>query len=172
MPLNQRQRWMVLGSLLALTVTAIEFLDDDSATDNGVVAQSGKHESIQSAAHQNRMGAEQTEVLALDALKRRATEDKPGDAFAARSWYVPPALPKNLPPPPPTAPALPFTYMGRMVDEGKTTVFLTRQDRSYAVKEGDVVDGSYRVDRIDGNSVTMTYLPLNMQQILAMGVLK
>lgn len=158
-----RRRWIVLGSLLALTAVASLWLEDDGDEGAGVVAQAKA--DVPPAAR--RPAA--TEVLALSALRRPPASDKPEDAFAAKSWYVPPPPPKAGPPPAPTAPPLPFAYMGRMVEDGTTTVFLTKQDRNYAAKVGDTLDGTYRVDDIDAGSVTLTYLPLNTQQTLAMG---
>jgi hypothetical protein len=169
MALNQRQRWLVLGGLLALTLTAIVSLEDEEAADTGVVA-AAKPERGAPTRQAEQQG--QPEALALEALKRQLPEEKPEDAFSAKSWYVPPPPPKALPPPPPAPPPMPFTYMGRMVEEGKTTVFLTRQDRSYAIKVGDTIDATYRVDAIETSGVTFTYLPLNMQQTLATGGLR
>lgn len=169
MALTQRQRWMVLGGILTLTLAAVLWLDEGPGDSNAVV--SAKPERATSARKAGQSGgpAGQPETLALEALKRQVPGDKPEDAFGAKSWYVPPPPPKALPPPPPAPPPMPFTYMGRMVEEGKTTVFLTRQDRSYALKVGDTVDATYRVDSIDMGRVTFTYLPLNMQQTLAIG---
>lgn len=163
MALNQRQRWLVLGSVLTLTLTAVAWLGDAQPDDSKVVAAAKPGREAPARA------AEQPETLALGALKRQPPEEKPADAFGAKSWYVPPPPPKALPPPPPAPPPMPFTYMGRMVEEGKTTVFVTRQDRSYAIKVGDTIDATYRVDAIEVSGVTFTYLPLNMQQTLAMG---
>jgi hypothetical protein len=158
-----RNRWMVLGSLLVLSVGASLWLDtgDSDGASVAAVAQPGKGPGARQSGS--------TEALALEALRRQPSAEKPEDAFAAKSWYVPPPPPKRGPPPAPTAPPLPFAYLGRMVEDGRTTVFLTRQDRNYAAKVGDTLDGSYRVDGIDAGSVTLTYLPLNMQQTLAIG---
>jgi hypothetical protein len=164
MALTQRQRWWALGGVLALTLAAVVWLDEEKATDSGVVAAAKPERGARRSE-----AATGTETLALGALKRQIPEDKPEDVFGAKSWYVPPPPPKALPPPPPAPPPMPFTYMGRMVEGSTTTVFLTRQDRSYVIKVGDVVDGTYRVDAIDMGGVTFTYLPLNMQQTLAMG---
>lgn len=168
MALSPRQRGMILGGVLVLTLLAVVWVEDEGGGEVQVVA-----------AKEDRGGgtpgpapAAMPEVLALEGLKRQLPEDKPEDVFGAKSWYVPPPPPKPLPPPPPAPPPMPFTYMGRMVEEGKTTVFLTRQDRSYAIKAGDTIDGTYRVDSIEVSGVTFTYLPLNMQQTLAMGGLK
>lgn len=166
MPPEARKRWTILGGLLVLTLGTSLWLNMSDSDGTSVVAV---------AKPERRSPARQSgapEALALDALRRQPPAAKPEDAFPAKSWYVPPPPPKALPPPAPTAPSLPFAYMGRMVEEGKTTVFLTRQDRNYAAKVGDTLDGTYRVDGIDAGSVTLTYLPLNMQQTLAIGSLR
>ena len=87
------------------------------------------------------------------------------DVFERQSWEVAPeeAAPSSM------APPLPFAYMGRVVEDGRETVFLTRQDRSYAVKAGETIDGVYRVEKIGPSSVTFNYLPLRQRQQLATG---
>lgn len=159
-----RKRWIVLGSLLAATVVASLWLDDDGGDNSSGVVAEAKADAPRA---ERRQAA--PEMLALGALRRQPAADKPDDLFAAKSWYVPPPPPRPGPPPAPTAPPLPFAYMGRMVEDGRTTVFLTQQDRNYAAKIGDVLDGTYRVDGIDAGGVTLTYLPLNTQQTLAIG---
>jgi hypothetical protein len=97
-----------------------------------------------------------------------------GNVFAAKSWYVPPPPPppSNEPPPPPpkpTAPPLPFTYLGRYQDAGAPVIFLVRGDRILTVKQGDVIEGSYRVEGIVGATLTLTYMPLDIKQTLNIG---
>lgn len=92
--------------------------------------------------------------------------------FESKSWYVPPPAPKvtapvYVPPPQPTAPTLPFTFIGRMLDGTEITVFLSKGDRRYTVKEKDVLDDTYRVDKITEGEAVLTYLPLNTQQTLS-----
>ncbi|HEY0824447.1 MAG TPA: hypothetical protein VGD76_11720, partial [Ramlibacter sp.] len=77
------------------------------------------------------------------------------------------------PPPPPPAPAaappMPFQFMGRL-DEGQgVKVFLQNGERLYTAAVGDVLEGKYRLTRIDANQLTFTYLPLEQQQVLALG---
>ncbi|MBI4998634.1 MAG: hypothetical protein HZC22_17400 [Rhodocyclales bacterium] len=95
------------------------------------------------------------------------------DAFATRTWYVPPPPPPPVvaaPPPKPTAPPLPFAYMGSYDDaEGPTVIMLVRSDRLYTVSEGDLIDGTYRIERVQGGVIEMTYLPLQEKQQLATG---
>lgn len=92
--------------------------------------------------------------------------------FGVTSWYVPPPPPPPAPPPPPpvpTAPPLPFTYLGRYEDAPRQLTILVKGERIYTVVAGDVIDNTYRVDRIVPGTVELTYLPLNIKQMLGTG---
>jgi hypothetical protein len=99
--------------------------------------------------------------------------------FAVHSWYVAPPPPP--PPPPsspvveapvvPTAPPLPFAYMGSyFADGGAPVYFVTMNDRIFDLKVGDVVEGNYSFDGLRGNLLIFTYKPLNVQQTLATSI--
>ncbi len=92
--------------------------------------------------------------------------------FESRSWYTPPPAPvvpvqTYVPPPEPTAPSLPFTFIGRMVDGKVTILFLSKGDNRYTVKEKDVLDETYRVDKISESEAMLTHLPTDTQQTLS-----
>ncbi|HZV53869.1 MAG TPA: hypothetical protein VFF82_02930 [Rhodocyclaceae bacterium] len=112
---------------------------------------------------------------AADAVKTpldtTRSENDVTNAFATTSWYVPPPPPKPEPPPKPTAPPLPFAFMGRYDDgiHAGAVVMLTKGDRLYTVGEGDVIEETYRVDRITERVVELMYLPLNTKQVLPVG---
>jgi len=90
---------------------------------------------------------------------------EPSDAFDARSW-TPPAPPKTEgPPPKPVAPPLPFAFSGVMED-GQRTLFLRRGDSLVVAREGELLDGTYRVEAIGAEQATFTYLPLTERQML------
>jgi len=95
--------------------------------------------------------------------------------FSAQSWYVAPPAPPPVPvvyqaPAAPTAPPLPFTFMGSYKAEGGgSTYFLTAGDRVYDVKVGDTLDNTYSVDEIKSGQLLLTYMPLKIQQSLAVG---
>lgn len=114
-------------------------------------------------------------VLQLEKLARAEIDEPEQDPFAGKSWYVPPPPPPPVKvavqePPKPTAPPLPFGYMGRMQEEGgAAVVYLTQGARAYTVKQGDTLDGTYRVDEISRTRVTLTYLPLDIKQTLDIG---
>lgn len=94
-----------------------------------------------------------------------------GSVFAAQNWTPPPPPPpKPGPPPPPVAPPLPFTYLGKVLENGVWEVFLARGSETLIVRQQMVLDGAYRIDTIAPPSMTMTYLPLNQVQQINIGV--
>ena len=64
------------------------------------------------------------------------------------------------------APPLPFRYVGRLAQNGKSEVLLMRGRVLYSLAEGDEIDGEYRVERIGSASVQFTYLPEGVRQSL------
>jgi len=108
-------------------------------------------------------------------------DDSANTLFAAHAWYVPPPPPPPAPAPvltaaqeaalkTPVAPPLPFAYMGTYTADGSEPVFfLTKGDRVYNVKVGDILDGTYSVDSMSNGQLLMTYKPLQIQQQLTVG---
>ena len=86
----------------------------------------------------------------------------------------------NIPPkPPPTpqsspvevaqapkAPPLPYQYDGSGVLQGKSFVYLKRQDRSFMVSAGDTLEGTYSVEAVARDHVVLRYLPLGIRQVM------
>ncbi len=95
--------------------------------------------------------------------------------FSPQSWYVappppPPAPVVYQPPPAPTAPPLPFAFMGSYRTQGGGAVYyLTAGDRVYDVKVGDTLDNTYSVDGVKSGQLLLTYMPLKIQQSIAVG---
>lgn len=108
------------------------------------------------------------------AAASRAVPSGEGQAFGRLSWLPPkPPPPPAAPPPPPapvipTAPPLPFTFVG-MVENGvgKPQAFLAKGDTLLVVSAGELLENNtYRVDSFDANQVVITYLPLTMKQTI------
>ena len=118
-------------------------------------------------------------LRALYLISHRVTDGASASAlFASHSWYSPPPPPPPSPavvpvaavPQVPTAPPLPFTFMGSYTPDGSTPVFfLTRDDRVYDVRIGDTLDGTYTVDSFANGQLALTYKPLKIQQQLSVG---
>lgn len=113
---------------------------------------------------------------ALRTSDRLVKDTAAGALFAAHSWYIAPPAPPPAPvivqaPPPPSAPPLPFAFMGSYKSQdGNPTFFLTAGDRVYDVKVGDTLDNTYSVDGVKSGQLLLTYMPLKIQQSLAVGI--
>ena len=70
-------------------------------------------------------------------------------------------------PPPPVAPPMPYRVAGQVVHDGPPRVVLARDDRVFFVREGDMLEGGYRVESIKSDAVTLVYMPLDERQTLA-----
>jgi len=105
------------------------------------------------------------EDIDLAKLEARVDEGARIDAFAPKNFspVVPPQA--NAREGRREAPALPFRYIGKMVDGGKLAVFLANGADSFTVTEGERV-GDYRVDKITEAEIRFTYLPMKTKQAL------
>lgn len=179
MKLNPRQRWLILGSLLAATIGAGLWLDDEApeaassprerraakpAAEASMAALPASLALAQADAANKTEAGEAGEDEDIDKIKDDA--ESLIDPFRPATWYV-------APPPPPTekprAPRLPFKYLGRLVEDGSVRVFLSDQDRHLIVKSGEVVNGSYKVEKIGDGQIVFVYLPLKERQVLPTG---
>ena len=110
--------------------------------------------------------------ILLAIAHRTADASDSGALFAAKSWYTPPP-----PPPPapvvevvPTAPPLPFAFLGSYTDANNETVyFLSRDDRVYDLKAGDAIDSIYSVVGVENGQLVIHYKPLDTRQLLPIG---
>lgn len=174
MKLTGGRRWALL--LLVLGVTVVAAIREQS--DSGAQARVAPAREPVAAAAPGKRKADVVPLPELDLaalekrFKREGEPDAVADAFAPKSWRAPArpaAVAPSGPPPPPQAPPLPFTYLGRLHEEGKTVVFLAAQGSNHPVRVGDTVVNTYRVEQITERAVTLTYLPLNLEQTLHIG---
>jgi hypothetical protein len=112
-----------------------------------------------------------SKLIPWDKLKRDTVNTSTSkDLFSVHSWVIIPPAPKikPSPPPPPVAPPSPFTYFGKMEDGPKgTLLFLIANNKVYSVKKGEKIDAFWRFDSEDANNIQLTYLPLNLPQVLS-----
>lgn len=155
---------------MALSLAATGWL---SARENGAVevteAVSSNRAPRVSKPDASSAGSDAATDLQLGKLRRREAGQGITELFAAKTWQAPAPQFKPAPVAPPSAPSLPFVYLGKMAYDGNVTVFVSKQDSNYAVREGDVIDATYKVDAIKGSLMTLTYLPLNMKQTMHIG---
>jgi hypothetical protein len=108
---------------------------------------------------------------ALSLPPRDGLSGQRGDLFGSNAPRVRPA-PKakpvaEAPPPAPVAPPMPYRVAGQVVFDGPPRVVLARDDRVFFVREGDMLEGGYRVESIKSDTVTLVYTPLEERQTLA-----
>lgn len=103
------------------------------------------------------------------AINERRRGRAAADPFAVRSWNPPPVAAKPLPPPAPVPPAFTFTVLGKQFIDGRWEVFLGQRERTLIVKEGDAIDGAFKVLRIAPPTMTLEVLQFAARQPVPIG---
>lgn len=89
-------------------------------------------------------------------------------AIPAVTPAVPVALPVPVEAPVPAVPPLPLRFLGRMERQGQPVLFLMWGEKNIAMKVGDVLEGTYRLEQIKDTQAEFTYLPQGQKQLLAL----
>jgi hypothetical protein len=166
------RRWAVLLCVLAAAAGLVLFSDPPKGV--GAVVQPVARTGAAAATARPRVdqaGSEAGPAMLL-AIRPRGARAPAEEMFALHNWNPPPPPPPPQvapPPPKPTAPPMPFTLLGKKLEDGTWQVFLARQDKTYVVKAQDVIEGTYRVESIAPPSLVLTYIPLGERQTLAIG---
>ncbi|HTM02534.1 MAG TPA: hypothetical protein VL173_03445 [Vicinamibacterales bacterium] len=169
---SRRQLILLVGVLVALAVVLIwRFTVDRAGAAPRRQAQTGTASRPSNQAGRGDAGGPVTE-LKLDALHKEAGEVKeaernpfrfqqkapppsPVGAAAPRAQtYVPPVVQG-----PPPLPPIPLRYVGVLTPASNERVAVLADARgaSYYGREGELVDGRYRLLRIAGDSVDIAY---------------
>ena len=171
MALAPRQRWLVLGGALIVTLALVIWVgqEPEEPEPRAKPPAEPRAGAPRSPGESGTPAPAEPGGLQLDRGGPAPEKREIRDIFAVQTWHVEP------PPTPaaaavPQAPPLPFTYLGKLIDRGRVTVYLENgEDRNLAVRQGDVIDGIYRVKRITPDAVTFVYIPMNKQQTLEIG---
>lgn len=162
-------------TLLATVVSGREKASTEDAVEPSVRAAA----QAATAATGNERGSDRAtaaglnpDLLDLDRLKRSRGEESKTDLFGADPVVAPQTGSGTLGPSgihhQPVGPAdqpLPFAYLGRMIDDGKVSVFLAQGEDSYSVQQGEVVQ-QYRVDKITEKDIRFTHVPTRTHKVL------
>ncbi len=169
--------WVLLIVTALLTAwTAINSESDDTDNSIELAAPATSTKNSQSSTESSESEVNEklnpaANLINWDKLKRDGiVTSSSKDIFKPHSWEIIPPAPKvkPAPPPPPIAPPSPFTFFGKMEDGPKgTLLFLIANNKVYSVKKGSNIDPFWRYDSEDANNVYMTYLPLNLPQVLS-----
>jgi hypothetical protein len=184
-------KWLLGFMLLTVILTAwtafndhANKADDTALSDGNMVNKSTKKgllqkssttqdqiKSLQVASNEQKITEGNSTLIPWQHLTRKQPLVKPYNVFKVHSWVVAPPIVKQKPPPTPipVAPAAPFTYMGKLDDPIKgAQIFLTADNgRLYSVFKGEKINQQWRLDNEDANNIGLTFLPLNLPQILS-----
>jgi hypothetical protein len=179
MRVDPKLRVGLLIGAAALTLVAVRWADELTDMPEATAGPVADSTPLPAADSKPRAAPEQAPALDLGKLRRRPSTEPDSEAFGARSFRpAPPRAPKGQqpalaaappPPPPPQAPPLPFTYVGRLVEDRDTTVFLASGERNLIVKPGEVIDNLYKLEEVGERALVLTYLPLSQRQSLPTG---
>lgn len=174
---TEKKRKFLLGSALIATLIAVVLVDEkdeENMTNTVEPIQTMKSSGDKAKAQESN-----SESLDVSKLGRRKFNPLAGELFASTTWT--PKQPqislqeqaakaaeiaKSAPPPAPTAPPLQFKYAGKAIADNETWVFLSQSGENHVTKIGAKINDKYRLDNINDEVVTMTYLPLNIKQKL------
>lgn len=166
------RRLVILAGALALTLSAVAHInqmdqaDDPSLPEAAPSPTPGEHTRARTEPSHSVDDAARL-LAAPDNRYAKALRDVFSTQNRQRRTPAPP--PQAVSEPAPTAPPLPFTYVGKMVDGKRLTIYIASPDRNYAVAPGDVIDGTYRIEEAQDSQVVLTYLPLNIRQTISIG---
>jgi hypothetical protein len=163
-----RARWLLWGVLLAGAAWLAVF--GDKAPARGEIALPTRVAAVE--APRAAPASEPVVSLLPRAPSTSDGLDRPdaGNPFAPRQWHAPPPAPAPIAAvPAPAAPPLPYAFLGKKQEGGAWEVYLARGDQSFVVREGQTLEGQYRVGRIAPPQLELTYLPLGLPQTLAIG---
>lgn len=154
---HPRARHLLIGALAVATAA-------------GVVAGREKPAADLIEARPARMQTDRRDAPLPDIdLSRLARADAAAprtDPFAPKSFAPAPKPSQAAAPAAPSAPPLPFRYVGRLTQDGRTEVYVLRGDELVSIAAGQTIDAQYRVDSISEARIAFTYLPLKTRQSL------
>lgn len=168
MTMNTTTRWLVYTVFLAITLFLVWKTPESDYSSESIVqpvANTTQHVSVNTTPS-NSSGVDD----GLSAMNPRVQSDQEILVNLFESYQKPTVQlrPKTEPKPrfvsKPTAPPLPFKYIGKLVEGTEIKVFLLEGQALHIVKQGDKLANKYQLKAIDENQLTWIYLPMNMTQ--------
>lgn len=161
-------RWRILMTCLTLTVIAIfvpvEPADDEVSTvTTAIDTQAVRHQELVSQSSQD------------------SAPDQTEDPFAPRSWTygAEPITPsaalssvatvnvaETVAETVGSTPPLPYKFLGKFNDGTELVVYLGRGEQSWVAKNGETLEGIYKIVEITEKNIEFVYLPREEKQTL------
>jgi len=149
-----------LAALACIGVAAVVLLPERTSAPDDAAATSAAVTGIAARSEEGRFAA----LPPREGLGRQRSD--PFGVSIAPTPRVPAAQAAPKVPPAPTPPPMPYRVAGQLVRDGVPQVVLARDDRVMIVREGEMLDGGYRVESIRPNGVTLVYTALDARETL------
>lgn len=169
---GQNKRWWILGPLLLGSFLLAVFGDKRPADSPVTLVAPRVQPAVAAPVASPVQGGASVQVLVpRDQLVRAGERAPVRDLFSQRSWAPPAPKPQPVVVPvvAPSAPPLSFVYLGKKLEGGQWEVYLGQGEKTFVVREGQMLDGQYRVDSIKPPQMELMYLPLGLSQNLSIG---
>ncbi len=173
---EKKRKLIVSGALIATLIAVVLVEEEEILIDTVDTIQPIKPSGDRIKGQENDSGQ-----LDVSKLGQRKFNSLAGELFTSTTWapkqrqadlqeqsvIAAQAAIASAPPPAPTAPPLQFKYAGKAITDNGTWVFLSQAEENLIAKPGGKINDKYRLDSISDDAITMTYLPLNVKQTLA-----
>jgi len=187
MPQTKVKRWATTGALALAVVIASSALIDNTSVGN----QNSTRSNSVGLTNSTKARSNDKALLDFAALQSITLGKASDDIFFSNLVVqpidiapVPTPQPTWSPPPPveivevasqvvatPTAPVMPYTYIGYLQESGGRLAYFADSNEFYAVRQGDMLGTEYQVKDISEDEVTVNYLPLNTEQTIFTGTI-
>jgi hypothetical protein len=163
MKIKSSSRMKILLSVLFITGVMVLLQNPDKESQNESIYKTDLDQRVKV------VESTQQAPFIKDQRVRKTLEDFPSTVDLFSTLRLPPdASPEQFQGA--ELPALPYLYMGKMIDAGIVTIFLRKEDnkRPFLAQVGDVLDEQYRIELIDSRQIEFIYMPLGRKQFLVM----
>lgn len=167
------KRWLLWSSLLAFAAWLVWFGPGAPPAAAPAYAIAAAVESRHApTSRTSQSSAQKPAAIATEAviprsrLFGRKEQKTRRDLFSVQSWSPPVVAAEVTTAPAPAAPS--FNYLGKQYDGTNWEVYLSREDRTYIVKVGAIVD-IYRVERIAPPELALVDLQSQQMHVLTIG---
>lgn len=167
--MDSRRRWSLLSLALAGTLTAIFYPVDDggneSIGDNVAAPRAAASAAKTTTAVSGVTATAQSRWIAAEAdpFAPKGWQPEPVTLQPAAESQAPVAIVEAAPPPVP----LPFKFVGQMNDGTDLVIYLSSGDQVVLARQGDTLDGGYRVSSIGPTQIEFESIASGLKQPLA-----
>jgi len=162
------KRWLVLGGLLLLTIWLVWTVPAAEDKSSLVVVN-----PIRTALLVDNVNVKSDDKDSFSLAPRLLNDGNVVDIFSTEKQQikneVKSVITKVKPIVESTAPMLPFKYVGKLVENEVTKLFLMEGEALHIVSQGDKIGTNYKVKQVNEQQISLLYLPFNTTQTMSIG---